>query len=60
MKFEPISTQIKTDILGHSYLHIISVYILYRDELVAMMNNQLYQKSFYLQEFIQWGNRPHR
>ena len=41
---------------AYSYLHIISVYILYRDELVAMMNNQLYQKSFYLQEFIQWGN----
>ena len=40
--------------------HIISVYILYRDELVTMMNNQLYQKSFYLQEFIQWGNRSHR
>ena len=60
MKLEAISTQIKTDILGHSYLHIIAVYILYRDELVAMMNNQLYQKSFYLQEFIQWGNRSHR
>ena len=59
MKLKAISTQIKTDILGHSYLHIISVYILYRDELVAMMNNQLYQKSFYLQKFIQWGNRSH-
>ena len=60
MKLKAISTQIKTDILGNSYLHIIAVYILYRDGLVAMMNNQLYQKSFYLQEFIQWGNRSHR
>ena len=31
MKLKAISTQIKTDILSHSYLHIISVYILYRD-----------------------------
>ena len=59
MKLKAISTQIKTDILGHSYLHIISVYILNRDELVAMMNNQLYQKAFYFQKFIQWGNRSH-